>query len=70
MFNGFCKQVCQLFSSVNIFYSIVIIKVPLPHIEVSHFDVFRPVVIFRVLVNLVALVLLMYSTGVFLAKQF
>jgi len=44
MFSGFCKQVCQLFSSINMFYPDVI-KVSLPHIEVSHLSVVRPFVI-------------------------
>jgi hypothetical protein len=33
-----------LFPSVNMFYPVVIIKVSLPHIEVSHLNVFRPFV--------------------------
>jgi hypothetical protein len=41
MFSGFCKQVCQLFSSVSMFYPDVIIKVSLSHIEVSHLNAFR-----------------------------
>ena len=40
MFNGFCEQVCQLFSSINIFYPDVIIKVSFPHIEVPHLNLF------------------------------
>lgn len=44
-FNGFCKQVSSLFSSVNVFYPNVIIKVTLPYQEVSHLNVFWTFVI-------------------------
>jgi len=49
MFNGVCTEVCQLFSSVSMFYPNVIIKVSLPHTKVSHLNVFHPFVILWVL---------------------
>ena len=69
VFNGFCKQVCPLFTFVKMFYPYLIIKGSLPHREVSHLNVFRLLWYSGFLVSLMALVLLMYSTGVFLAKQ-
>jgi hypothetical protein len=48
MFDGFRMQACQ-FSSVNVLYPDVIIKVSLPHIEVSYLNVFQNFVIVKVL---------------------
>ena len=45
---GFCKQVWQLFSSVNVLYPNAVIKVSLPQTEVLHLNVLRPFVILRV----------------------
>lgn len=66
---GFVSKSADCFSSLNLFYPNVIIKVSFLHIEVSHLNVSRPLWYFGFSVSLMALALSMYSIGVFLTKS-
>jgi hypothetical protein len=66
-FDWFCKQICQLDSSVYEFYSAVVIKVSCFHVELAHLTSFEILWYCGLLVRLMQLALSNYSIGILMA---